>query len=79
MDDPSKPQYFWCLVHHRVEPLDGCPAADRLGPYPTPQQAAEAIQQAEVNNEAWEDDPRFKDDEDDEQDEDTEGWGPFKH
>lgn len=76
MADPTQPQYYWCLVHHQVEPLDGCKAADRLGPYPTAQQAAEAIQHAEANNEAWENDPRYRTDDEDE-DEDREGWGPF--
>ena len=36
-------EYFWCLKHHAVEGADECKAADHLGPYPTPQAAAEAL------------------------------------
>lgn len=63
MEDHSN-EYFWCLTHHRVEPWDGCRSAERLGPYPTEADAARALETAEERNEAWENDPRFNDDED---------------
>ena len=39
----DKTEYFWCLKHHTVETADDCKAADHLGPYPSPQSAAEAL------------------------------------
>lgn len=38
--------YWWCLKHARVEDQDGCAHADRLGPYDTEQEAAEALAKA---------------------------------
>jgi hypothetical protein len=72
--------WYYCLDHHTVEPYEGCRSATRLGPFPTPAAAAEAIENAVQRNEQWENDPRFNDD-DDERDEGEreEGWGPFRH
>lgn len=76
----AEAQWYYCLLHHAVEPYEGCRAEDRLGPYSSREEAAHALDLAQERNEAWEHDPRFKDDEDDEsEDDDTEGWGPFKH
>lgn len=40
--------YWWCLTHGRVEGSpnddDGCANLDRLGPYPTQELAAGAIE-----------------------------------
>jgi hypothetical protein len=48
----DQPEYYYCLTHQTVERGVGCRAADRMGPYPTPE-AAEAWQQAvEARNEA---------------------------
>lgn len=76
--------WYYCLTHHVVEPWDGCKAADRLGPYRTPEEAAKALQTVAERNEEWAEDPRFNDPEDadeaeDDWDRDSEGWGPFKH
>ena len=60
----DKTEYFWCLKHHTVETADDCKAADHLGPYPSPQSAAEALDTA-ARNDFWENDPRFNDEEDD--------------
>ena len=72
-------QYYWCLEHHRVEPYEGCRAADRLGPYDTADEARHALETVQQRNEQWENDPRFNDDEDESDDDDDEGWGPFRN
>lgn len=73
--------YYFCLTHHRVEPYEGCRSEERLGPYPTKDEASHALEKAEQRNEEWENDPRWNDDddEDDDEDDDSDGWGPFKH
>ncbi|WP_130864972.1 hypothetical protein [Acidipropionibacterium timonense] len=73
-------EYYWCLTHHSVEPWDGCRSGDRLGPYPSAAQAAQALDRAQARNDAWDADPRFKDDDEDKDPDDKEeGWGPFRH
>lgn len=54
--------WFYCLVHSRVEPVDGCAEKDRLGPYATRAEAERALQSAAERTEAWESDPRWNDD-----------------
>ncbi|HYS32172.1 MAG TPA: hypothetical protein VEM58_07910 [Streptosporangiaceae bacterium] len=47
-------QHWWfCLKHHAVEPDAGCPAKDRLGPYPTEQDAQRALETVRRRNEEW--------------------------
>ena len=36
-------RWWYCLRHHTVEPEQGCPAKDRLGPYSTEEEAAQAL------------------------------------
>ncbi len=36
--------FWWCLTHGAVEEGDGCPNKERLGPYPSREQAASALQ-----------------------------------
>lgn len=55
-------EYYFCLKHHTVEGPDGCKAADRLGPYPTRDEAAHALEKVEERNEAWDNDPKWNDD-----------------
>lgn len=75
-------EWYYCLKHKTVEPYAACRAGDRLGPYPSPEAAAAALEHAVERNEVWETDPRFNDpDEDDEDDDDEEvegSWGPFR-
>jgi hypothetical protein len=59
----DKQQWFFCLVHHTVEPSDGCKAADRLGPYNTREEAERALEKVAERNEQWDTDPRWNDDE----------------
>jgi hypothetical protein len=46
-------QWYWCLIHSRVEPEDGCANIDRLGPYKTREEAAGAIDRARERTAAW--------------------------
>jgi hypothetical protein len=48
----SDEQWFYCLKHNRVEPSEGCRAADRLGPYPDKETAARALEIARERTEA---------------------------
>jgi hypothetical protein len=57
-------RWFYCLKHHRVEPEEGCKAADRLGPYGSQQEAARALEKVQERNEAWDTDPTWNDDRD---------------
>ena len=54
-------QYWFCLTHHTVEGTAGCKAADRLGPYDSPDEAERALSKVQERNEAWDEDPRWKD------------------
>jgi hypothetical protein len=56
-------EYWYCLKHHQVESEEGCRNADRLGPYPTPEAAARALEKVQERNEEWEHDPTWNDDE----------------
>ena len=60
--------WYYCLDHSTVEPVEGCPADVRLGPYATRAEAAEALHHAQQRNEQWENDPRFVDPDEDEED-----------
>lgn len=44
--------YWWCLNHSRVEDDHGCAHTDRLGPYDTPDDAAQALARARARTEA---------------------------
>ncbi len=58
---PNGP-WFYCLKHHATEPADeGCKAVDRLGPYDTIDEAQHALERVSQRNEAWDDDPRYDD------------------
>lgn len=55
-------EFWWCLTHARVEEGNGCPNMERMGPYPTREQAESAIARAKARTEAedakdkaWED------------------------
>jgi hypothetical protein len=46
-------RWWYCLRHKTVESEAGCPARYRLGPFPTREQAANAIENARLRNEEW--------------------------
>jgi hypothetical protein len=51
MSDEGK--WFFCLKHMRVEHGPGCPDRQRMGPYDTEAEAANALQHAAERNEQW--------------------------
>jgi hypothetical protein len=54
--------HFWfCLKHHEVETDDGCGPADRLGPYPTREEAQQALEKVQQRNDEWDNDPDWND------------------
>jgi len=48
--------WYYCLVHQKVEPEEGCANAERMGPYATEQDADHALQLAQERNEAFDSD-----------------------
>ncbi len=55
-------RYYFCVKHHRVEGAEGCRAIDRLGPYDTEAEAAQALEKVAERNAAWDNDPNCNDD-----------------
>jgi hypothetical protein len=45
--------WYYCLVHQRVEPDEGCANAERLGPYATEGEAQHALELAKQRNDAF--------------------------
>lgn len=46
--------WWYCLKHHAVEPYDSdCAGKDRLGPYRTREEAANALETVRRRNERW--------------------------
>lgn len=54
----SDGEYYWCLTHQKVEGPHEDKAADRMGPYPTPEAAKAWRETVETRNEEWEGDER---------------------
>lgn len=56
--------WYWCFRHARAEPEgEQCAAVDRLGPYPTEEEARHWRERVDERNEAWrEQDRRWRDD-----------------
>ena len=49
----TEQQWWFCLKHHAAERGAGCPGKDRLGPYPTRQDAERALETVRRRNEEW--------------------------
>jgi hypothetical protein len=47
----SEGTWYYCLRHHAVEPVEGCRAMDRLGPYPDRETAGRALELARERTE----------------------------
>ena len=45
--------WYFCLKHNAVEPRDGCPAGDRMGPYPTREDALNWKERVAERNREW--------------------------
>ncbi len=52
-------EWYFCLEHGAVEDKEGCPASERLGPYPSRDLAERALEVAEARNLQWENDPAW--------------------
>lgn len=59
----SDGEWYYCLIHHAVEPYDGCKSEDRLGPYATYADAANALEKVKERNEQWDAEDAAEDDE----------------
>jgi hypothetical protein len=47
-------QWWYCLKHNTVESADTpCPGKDLLGPYPTREEAARALEKVRERNKQW--------------------------
>ncbi|MEU3163214.1 hypothetical protein [Streptosporangium sp. NPDC006930] len=57
-------QWWFCLRHMAVEPDEGCPNKDRMGPYPTREAAGAALKTAADRNEDWKEGDRAWDGDD---------------
>lgn len=55
-------RFYYCLKHKGVEGEDGCPARDRLGPYPSRANAERALEKVQERNQSWDNDPAWNDD-----------------
>lgn len=50
----SQQQWWFCTRHNTVEgPDTDCPGKDLLGPYPTREEAARALEKVRERNEEW--------------------------
>lgn len=51
--EPAERRWWFCLRHKSVEPEEGCPGKDRLGPYPSVEAASRALETVRERNEQW--------------------------
>lgn len=52
-------QWYWCLRHQRVEPADeGCANDQRMGPYPSREEAEHWKAKVAARNEEWDEEDR---------------------
>lgn len=58
--------FYYCLKHHRVEDREGCANKDRIGPFPTPEAAAHALETVAKREAAY--------DTEEAEDDGTAGW-----
>jgi len=45
--------WYFCFKHNTVEPRDGCSPSDRMGPYPTPEDALNWKERVAERNKEW--------------------------
>ena len=56
-DDRGK--WYYCLDHKAVEDIKGCRSSNRLGPYPTREEAENALQKVAERNAKWDEEDRL--------------------
>ena len=52
----AKGDWYYCFKHKRVESRDECNQMDRMGPYPTREDAENWRQRVAERNKAWDED-----------------------
>jgi hypothetical protein len=58
---PEDVEWWWCMRHATPEEGVGCRAADRLGPYPSPEAARDWRATRDAREEGWaEEDERWR-------------------
>jgi hypothetical protein len=55
-------RWYYCLDHKTVEPYEGCRAEVRIGPFPTREEAEQALDTVARRNEQWDNDPDWSED-----------------
>lgn len=60
-------QWYYCMDHALVETFEECDSDNRLGPYPSQAAAKDALEAAAKRNKAFDEDPRFNDEEPDDE------------
>jgi hypothetical protein len=60
-DNPKLPgkatgDWYWCLEHQRAEKLGDLDGSERMGPYPTKEDAEHWRERVAQRNEAWDED-----------------------
>jgi len=51
----ARGEWYYCFKHEKVETRDECRQMDRMGPYPTREDAENWQERVGARNEAWED------------------------
>lgn len=54
-------EWYYCIEHETVEPKLGCRITTRIGPFPTREEAEQALEKVRERNEDWENDPEWND------------------
>lgn len=49
----ARGEWYYCFKHQKVERHEDCNQMDRMGPYPTPEDAANWRSRVAARNEAW--------------------------
>lgn len=58
MAEDEEGKWYYCLDHKTVEDMRGCGSPYRFGPYPTHDEAQNAMQKVAERNEKWDEEDR---------------------
>ncbi|CAN5796917.1 hypothetical protein BH23ACT4_BH23ACT4_12250 [soil metagenome] len=61
LDPRMDEEWYYCIEHKTVEPKLGCRITTRIGPFPTREEAAKALDRVAERNDEWESDPDWND------------------
>jgi hypothetical protein len=59
----ARGDWYYCFKHEKVEARDECHQMDRMGPYPTQEDAEHWRERVAARNEEWEEDEREEEEE----------------